>query len=319
MTFRFALTMNELGIKYANMWGAITAAGHLYSAMQHTTPNLPRWHDLDTLLQIHTTPYFFWDDIPPSTPSGFASSYEKASNISKSIADRQDRASSTMVSRTNMISTPGGYLPANKNEFGIGIASKVSALYHERFCFEQPTPVRNLPLVEHILSHTASTEINQTLTGVQKILKDANAFPKTPFTTTPSAREVSTKDLTTQFENHQMLTETQLLSALCTRLQQEAYTLNFDYFTFHIRCMRFLKAVYEEFRVEIIEEDGELIEGRGELNMVVHRIFTWLMDQEKVENVKERLRGVLEMFVEREGRAEIDSLKEYMDGLILAN
>ncbi|CAG8972646.1 hypothetical protein HYALB_00011385 [Hymenoscyphus albidus] len=91
MTFRFALTMNELGIKYANMWGAITAAGHPYSAMQHTTPNLPRWHDLDTLLQIHTTPYFFWDDIPPSTPSGFASSYEKASNISKSIADRQVR------------------------------------------------------------------------------------------------------------------------------------------------------------------------------------------------------------------------------------
>ncbi|CAG8972647.1 hypothetical protein HYALB_00011386 [Hymenoscyphus albidus] len=116
-----------------------------------------------------------------------------------------------------------------------------------------------------------------------------------------------------------MLTETQLLSALCTRLQQEAYTLNFDYFTFHIRCMRFLKALYEEFRVEIIEEDGELIERRGELNMVVHRIFTWLMDQEKAENVKERLRGVLEMFVEREGRAEIDSLKEYMDGLNLAN
>lgn len=74
--------------------------------------------------------------------------------------------------------------------------------------------------------------------------------------------------------------------------------------------MRFLKDVYEEFKTEIIAEDGEL-------KSVVYRVSTWLMDQEKAGDVKERLRSVLEGFVEREGSAEIEALRDYMDGMAL--
>lgn len=81
--------------------------------------------------------------------------------------------------------------------------------------------------------------------------------------------------------------------------------------------MRFLQAVYEEFKEEIIAEIGELDMGKGELNQIVYSIFTWLMDEGKAGDVKERLSSVLWRYVEKEGRGEIDALKGYMDGLVL--
>lgn len=296
MIFRFSLTMNELGLDNSNQWGATIAAAHLYNCIRHSQPSFPQWLDMEALLLIHSPRRIFWRDNLPSNPSQYARSYERATGVSEMLAQRG--------SGNNIIR------PKNIYERGIAPVSIVSIQFHERFCFANTRPVKTLPDVEKVLNAGAEGEIARSLRGL-RLLEDG--------VLSKSEDLDETKALTAQFESTGTLTTTQLLSALCTRISQETYTLNFDYFSFHMRCMRLLQAVYTEFKPQVEEKYGELDWGSAELPVVPAYVFGALDDgyggtDGKMEWVVGKLGKSMEGIVREEGRKEILALREFWGG-----
>jgi hypothetical protein len=128
--------------------------------------------------------------------------------------------------------------------------------------------------VEKVLNSIAENEMQDSLEGLRLLSVNSMASLSLEAPSAPSAEDrtvaictplaqTSTQALTRQFEKTHALTNVQLLDLHCTRISQESYALNFDYFALHERCMVLLKALYEEFKQEIVERDGELDWKRG--------------------------------------------------------
>jgi len=198
--------------------------------------------------------------------------------------------------------------PKNVHERGIAPVSIVSLQFHHRFCFAHKQPVKTLPAIEKVLNKSAEEEIARSLQGLREL--ENGAVP---------ARNLDGEEnsaLMAQFESTGTLTTTQLLSALCTRISQETYTLNFDYFSFHMRCMHLLQAVYMEFKKEVDKKYGELDWGAAELPVVPAYVFGALKGgtDKKREEIVERLGKSMEGIVRGEGNKEVLALREFWGG-----
>lgn len=313
--FRFSLTMNEIGLKNANSWGATIAAAHLYNAVRHELPDFPQWLDMEALILIHTRQRIFWREVLPSTPAQYSRCYERATGVSDMITQR--RVGSVMT-----------IMPKGVKERGIAPIPGVSAEFWERLCFASKEKVHTLPDVEKVLNLIAENEIQHSLTGLQllgtastKLSLPAAEAPLDPLAQAralelrlPVAQSSSNRALTNQFQKTHSLTNVQLLDVLATRISQESYALNFDYFSLHERCMLLLKAVYEEFKEEIVERDDELDWGRAELPVLPHWLFAMLQDDKIKSDTLLRLETAMERFVEEEGSHEVLRVREFLGG-----
>lgn len=315
MIFRFSLTMNELGLKNSNMWGATIAAAHLYNAVRHELSDFPQWLDVEALILIHTRQRIFWRDILPSTPAQYSRCYERATGVGDMIAQR--KAGGAMH-----------IMPKAVKDRGIAPIPGVSAEYWERMCFARREQMKTLPDVEKVLNSIAENEMQHSLAGLRLLgtgtteislpaaeaslepLAQARALENRPHI----AQSSSSRALTSQFQKTRTLTNVQLVDVLVTRISQESYALNFDYFSLHERCMLLLKAVYEEFKKEIIERDDELDWGRAELPVLPHWLFEMLQDDKMKGDVLLRLEKAMEPIVKEQGSHEILRVREFLGG-----
>jgi hypothetical protein len=171
--------------------------------------------------------------------------------------------------------------------------------------------VITLPNLELVLNEVAEREIQYSISGLRLIM-DASYYrnyQSREITNYPSDSE----RLTAQFQGTHAITNVQLRDALCKRISQESYTLNFDYFSFHSRCMLLLKAVYEEFKYEIKRVGREIDWGSAELPIVPCEFFLMMEDEGKRCGVVERLRRVMEPTFIGEGSRELFELKKFLD------
>ena len=122
-----------------------------------------------------------------------------------------------------------------------------------------------------MLNEAAERGIQSSTSGLRLIM-DAS-YPKNDQSRAITKCPSEAERLTAQFQSTHALTNVQLLDALCQRISQESYTLNFDYVSFHSRCMLLLKAVYGEFKLEIKRAGREIDWGNAELPIVPHYIF----------------------------------------------
>lgn len=314
MIFRFSLTMNELGLKNSNQWGATIASAHLYNAVRQSLPSFLQWLDMEALILIHTRQRIFWRDNLPSNPVQYLRCYERATGVGEMISQR--RAGGIMK-----------IMPSKIHERGIGPIPGVSAEYWERMCFGRKKQIYTLPDVEKVLNSIAENEMQRSLEGL-RLLGTGVAQPLSlPAAEKPLAGQAvesalathaqvaqssSNRALTNQFQKTHTLTNVQLLEVLCTRISQESYALNFDYFSLHERCMFLLKAVYEEFKKEIVEKDDELDWGRAELPVLPHWLFEILQDEGIENNVLERLEKVMAPMVSEQGSHEVSRVREFL-------
>jgi hypothetical protein len=256
MIFRFSLTMNELGLTNSNHWGAIIASAHLYNAVRHELPSFPQWLDMEVLIVIHTKQRIFWRDDLPSTPVEYSRCYSRATGVGEMVKQRQAGTTQTIM-------------PTKVHEQGIGPIPGVSAEYWNRMCFGREKQLYTLPDVEKVLNSIAENEMQHSLEGLRLLGSSTERLlPPTeaPITFLGQERALALRSpqsssngaLTRQFQRTHALTNVELLDVLCTRISQESYALNFDYFKLHERCMVLLQAVYEEFKKEAVERDEEL-------------------------------------------------------------
>jgi hypothetical protein len=217
-------------------------------------------------------------------------------------------------------------MPKGVKERGIAPIPGVSAEYWERMCFAHKERVHTLPDVEKVLNSIAENEMQHSLAGLrllgsstsQVLSLPAAEAPLTPLAQArafenrvPVAQSSSNRALTNQFERTHTLTNVQLLHVLVTRISQESYALNFDYFSLHERCMLLLKAVYEEFKKEVVERDDELDWGRAELPVLPHWLFEMLQDDKVKGGTLSRLEKAMEPFVKEEGDHEVLRVREF--------
>lgn len=156
MIFRFSLTMNELGLKNSNYWGATIASAHLYNAVRHELPSFPQWPDMQALIVIHTKPRIFWRDNLPSTPAEYSRCYERATGVGEMIRKRQS-------------GTVRQIRPSKVEERGIAPIPGVSTEFWERLCFGLSNHYRlhTLPAVEKVLNNIAENEMQDSLEGLR--------------------------------------------------------------------------------------------------------------------------------------------------------
>lgn len=256
---------------------------------------------MEALIIIHSNRRIFWRDRLPSDPVQYSRSYERATGVSEAMEQRH-------------LSSSGVMAPKKLHERGIGPVSVVSTQYHNRFCFAHDHRVETLPDVERILNESAEDEIEYSLSRLRLLEGPDAPGPSKAIISYEPAQQDSSRTLTNQFQRTHALTNTQLLHALCTRVSREAYTLNFDYFSFHMRCMNLLKAVYEEFADEIKEVEGKLDWGKGELPLVPHYVFGWMQDESRRKSVCKRLRKAMDKIVREEGTRELTDLRGFIGG-----
>ncbi|KAH8586168.1 hypothetical protein B0O99DRAFT_83821 [Bisporella sp. PMI_857] len=301
MIFRFSLTMNELGLKTANQWGSTIAVAHLYNALTHEVDNFPQWPDMEALILIHSNQRIFWLDRLPESPAQYSSSYERATGVTSMTKQRRTTTNGSMIT------------PSKIRSRGIAPVSVVSKVFWERFCFDHGHSMPTLPEIEQILNSTSQTELELSLSGLTVL----NITGRVPQIRSMAAKDVgqnaSQKELTRQFEETRTLTNIQLLDTLSTLVSQEAYALNFDYFSFHIRCTLILKAIYAEFAPEIDAMGEEALDWRnGELSLIPHYVFQLLHDEQKKDDAFVKLSGAMERILKDEGNREIIAVREFV-------
>jgi hypothetical protein len=298
MIFRFSLTMNELGLSNSNQWGATIASAHLYNAVRQELPEFPQWLDMEALIMIHSNQRIFWRDRLPSDPVQYSRSYEQSTGVSSMISQYASSLQPVIA-------------PKNLTKRGIGPVSIVSQQFHNRFCFAHARPIITLPNLELVLNEVAEREIQSSVSGLRLIMD--GSYPKNDQSRAITNYPSESERLTLQFQSTHALTNVQLLDALCQRISQESYTLNFDYFSFHSRCMLLLKAVYDEFKLEIKIAIREIDWGNAELPIVPHYIFQMIEeDEENRVGVVKRLRQVMEPTVIVKGCSELFALREFL-------
>lgn len=78
-----------------------------------------------------------------------------------------------------------------------------------------------------------------------------------------------------------------------------------------------LQALYEEFRIEILEkedDDEELEMGAGTLTHVVYWLFKILLDDDIREHTLKRVERVIRPIIEKEGDHEVERVREFVAG-----
>jgi len=65
-TFVLKTRAQEIGLAFANAWGSILYASHLYNAARQEKLLLKSWTDLELLIALHSPERFFVGDCPKS-------------------------------------------------------------------------------------------------------------------------------------------------------------------------------------------------------------------------------------------------------------
>lgn len=309
LSFSNALTMNEVGLNIANHWGAIIASTHLYNAIRQEILSFPIWEDMEALVLIHGQKRVFKDGIP-KLPAEYSKSYDRSIGISAMIAQsRQHKATGS----SEAIAAP---------ECGLTPVSVVSWLYHSRYCYARKTLEYHpptLPDVEKVLNYIAQNEMQLQLEGLRQLALPSTEVDTNKMRAIADRQQMSSSvnsSLTKQFQKSRALTSIQLLDALWARTSQETETLAFDYFSMHKRCTRLLRLVNKEFKEEIERmNDGEVEEDDGMLPVVSYFVFKMMEEEERRDEIVERVARVMKTLVEEEGSEEIREVRTTIMGL----
>ncbi|RDW57796.1 hypothetical protein BP5796_12597 [Coleophoma crateriformis] len=84
MLFRLNLNLQELGVTLVNAWGSLPSILHLYNAVKHESPDFPRWHDLEAVIDIHSKERIFIGE-PPSDPEHYLKRFALVMGTSASM------------------------------------------------------------------------------------------------------------------------------------------------------------------------------------------------------------------------------------------
>ncbi|KAH8808304.1 hypothetical protein F5884DRAFT_364660 [Xylogone sp. PMI_703] len=276
MTFRYNLTMEEVGLKAANSWGGIMATAHIYNMIRQEIPEKGLvWEDMDSLIAIHTVENMFVGYLPKE-PMAYLKHYGLATGAKPEMFARDYRGPPLLNGKCRELVS----------------RAEVSNIFHDRICFNMDTNILTMANMETVLSHVDMPLPNIT----SQADHSRSAF-------------FSQMAIADQVRRTQTIMPLQILDSLCQRIHDEAFLLYFNYFSMHQRCMKILRALRDRLDREIIPAFPRLdIEEEDLANLPTLIFRKMLAYSEERKDLAAKIEAVMRDVIGEEGRQEITSL-----------
>jgi hypothetical protein len=272
------MQFHEFGIAFANAWGSIMSCAHLYNAVNGgKTPNT-KWMDLDVVIGLQDPKTFFVGEAP-TTPDECLKRFALAMGASAA-----NLAKSTRTRR--------GLVHSRKGPKGLKELGATMQAFKSRICDANGPKNIRAEDVEKVLDNSSWDYELDDDNNAQQVFKDIGEAPK-------KARA-------------KQLSVSKCVRLVRDLLHAEVIEISFDYFRLHRQCWRFLRAVKDRVREDLIRIYGpDYMQRESQLPFVVgYVLMTSSRSQELGEllkpkqpdvqvtsKVKERARCVLEGLV----------------------
>ena len=281
MAFHLDLNMWEGGMQLANQWASIHNVMHLYNAVKQQL-GLADWADMEFIIEQHTAEHLFYGGRPKK-PDEYATRMQLASGASIQNFAENRHSKQKLSSR--------GFAGAVRQ---LRLESATSEVFHPRY-------------------HTMGCvwELNPEPPSCYEIL---SKFYKRPVKTVVKRGNKEANDAV------------KLLWSLRTGLDEEALHLHFDYMAMHERCWEFLRhlrtSLHADFEMakdvageDYTRKEDDLRDIVGYILQVVEstskhtRRDAQSLPLKRLATLLERVKGVMQPFIEKEGGVELDRAK----------
>jgi hypothetical protein len=280
--FKLHLFLQQAGITLTTAWGSILYVAHLYHACRQGGYLEEVWPDMELIMDIHTRERIFAGRVP-------------------------ETAAESLKCMTLM-------LGASATNFARGARAQGDRVRQSRAGpkgLTSNSPVMDLFRKEYL----EKGDLTLTINAVEELLHDRES-------TSTRAAAPQNQKLQQQWDKSHKMTIFQLLGTLSEALAAEAQMLRFDYFSFHLRCLRLLRALRTSLDDKLREYFGPAyIQDDTQLPIVVGYV---LMVATGTEKFGERARNyggfesvmlrkasmTVRQFIQQEGELECDKLKK---------
>ena len=276
------MNAHELGIDFANAWGSIMYASHLYNATRQEKLLPKSWKDMELLIALQSTERLFVGNTPKDLDA-----YLKRFLLSMGY-------SSTAFASNRRSTTP---LASTRGPRGLSTLCTAGALFYGRYCTNEEsvtwTTESMQPIIEAKMENDSDNE------GPEK---KSNKI-KTAASGTLIRRPKRSKG---------SMPTTDFLLDLANALHAETLELSVDYLRLHRSCWILLRKVNEACKPLLLENYGAgYLEEENQLPFVVGYIFM----------VATRTNGVASLLLPKRPGAQVSSrllaqAAEALDGMI---
>ena len=251
------MNAHGLGIDFANSWGSILCASHLYNATRQEKLLSKAWKDLELVLALHGTENFFFDHIPKHLQECFKGFNLSMGSSATSIKrDRSEDASTALT----------------KGSRGLSEFCTASALFKDRYCRNEHSVTWTTESLQPILQAKMEDDSDSEGLGKKKSFK---------FKTAASGSLVCGPK-----KNDKLMPLTDFLRHLTHALYAETLELNLDYLRMHRSCWIFLRKANEACKPELLDYLGpRYLEEESHLPIVVGYILAIASQTEWMVNI----------------------------------
>ena len=225
----FAIQMNAhgLGIDFANSWGSIMCASHLYNATRQEKLLSKTWKDLELVLALQGTENFFVGNPPKDLQACF-----KGYNLSMGC-------SATTIERDR---SEDASIALEEGSRGLSEFCTASALFKERYCRNEHSVTWTTESLQPIVQAKMEDDSDSEGLGKRKPFK---------FKTAISGSLIRGPE-----RNDKSVPTTDFLRDLAHALHAETLELSIDYLRMHRSCWIFLRKANEACKPELLDYLG---------------------------------------------------------------
>lgn len=255
-SFTIQIKAQEVGSYFANAWGSIMFAGHLYNATRQEQLLSKAWKDMELLIALQSTGTFFVGDAPKDLEG-----YLKRFLLSVGYS------ATTFASNRRR----GAAIASTRGPKSLSQLCAVGALFKGRYCRNDQTVTWTTdsikPIIEAKIEDDSDSEDLEKKSSKVKTAASGSLFRKPK-------------------RNGKSLPTTDFLEDLASALHAETLELSVDYLRMHRFCWMLLRKVNEVCKPKLLETFGPgYLEKENQLPFVVGYVFMAATQTSRVANL----------------------------------
>lgn len=250
------MSAHKLGINFANAWGSIMSASHLYNATRQEKLLPKSWKDMELLIALQSSEKLLGGNIPRDLDA-----YFKRFLLSVEV-------SSTELAAYLRGTDPGA---SARGPRGLSTLCTVGARFQGRYCRNDQSVTWTAKSMQSIID--PNMEDNSDSDGSEKTFTKI----KTAASGTLIRRSKRSNGLRST---------TGFLQDLAHALHAETLELSVDYFRLHRSCWILLRKVNEACKAQLLDRFGaDYLEKECKLPLVVGYIFMMATQTNQIANL----------------------------------
>ncbi|WWD15674.1 hypothetical protein CI109_100096 [Kwoniella shandongensis] len=258
LLFRLQLQYQRIGFALAEAWGTILYTAHLVAACGHNAAQfsqfrLPKWKDMDLIIDMHGEADIFGGKVPKTIDDSYISFLQMMGYSSEVLASMRHAYTDTQLPEhllRRRRQTPVN-LESKNGPKGLKDHTQIIPIFTEKYLGNPKVGTKvDINVIEALLTDLGSSR------------------HPTGKSVGPARRK----------RNHRSpkFSIVQLLSILEQGLMSETTSLRFDYISMHLRCIRLLREVKAHNHDYFLGKLGPgYIEGDHQLSWIVGWILHW--------------------------------------------